>query len=158
MNDDSLDPAFLSLVQQFVERQSVVLEAMEEVCPRRLFSWRHTGDKLAKDQPQFGMWRDEWKYFWHGAGCALKNLKTGEPLEWDAPDLQAFDRHWLANWFKWRISQENQDENTAIVRSAAEPSTDDIEAFVYARLDHLRETGVLVQGSSLNSNKLTRAE
>ena len=165
MNGDSLDQAFLNLVQIFVERQSLVLEAMEEVCPSRLrlagisreiapeAYWEEISRNRLHDQPQLGEWHGEWKYFWHGCGCRLKNLSTGEILEWDAPDLQVFDRHWFANWLKWKLARQDQDESAAVVRSAVEASASNLEDFVFALFNHLHETGMIIQTSTTNSNK-----
>jgi hypothetical protein len=166
MNDDSLNQAFLSLIQIFVERQQIVVEAMEEVCPRRLRMagisreiaseayWKEISSNKLRDQPQFGEWHGEWKYFWHGCGCRLKNLSTGEIIEWDAPDLQTFDKYWLSNWIAWAFTQQNHDESMSVVHSAAEASSVNPKNFIFMLLDHLRETGKIIQSSPRNFNKL----
>lgn len=54
---------------------------------------------------QSGIWRGTWKHWAHGHGCRLTHLETGEPIEWDAPDLLAFDDSWFGNHLEWRIQQ-----------------------------------------------------
>lgn len=88
--DSAVDQALLSLIQVFVSRQRLVLEAMEDVCPHLLFQVRGRGDTPPREffaeigriqqqfsKPQDGIWRGEWKHFWHGMGCELIHLQTG---------------------------------------------------------------------------------
>jgi hypothetical protein len=59
---------------------------------------------------QSGIWRDEWKHWAHGIGCRLTHIHTGERIEWDAPDLQAFDEGWFWNHLIWRMEQNTSED------------------------------------------------
>src|SRR5688572_17128800 len=44
-----------------------------------------------RELTQSGVWHDrensEWRYFLHGSGCRLTHTQTGEPIDWDCPDV-----------------------------------------------------------------------
>lgn len=107
------------LIEYFLERQKIVAIAMLDIHPKPLLmagkyilgikiapyvlAWR---EKANQDRNwQSGIWRGEWKHWAHGYGCRLTNLRTGEPIEWDAPDLDTFDEHWFWAHLAWRIEQ-----------------------------------------------------
>ena len=58
--------------------------------------------------PQSGVWLDkeknEWRYFLHGSGCRLTNLKTGEPIDWDCPDVNKYDVWKFMFHLMWQVS------------------------------------------------------
>lgn len=111
------------IIRYFLERQKLVARAMLDIHPGplRMASTHILGievepycqrwlEKIDTDENfyrnwQSGIWRDEWKHWAHGHGCRLTNLVTGEPIEWDAPDLEAFDQNWFWNHLEWRIQQ-----------------------------------------------------
>ena len=57
---------------------------------------------------QSGVWLDkdnnEWRYFLHGSGCRLINVKTGEPIDWDCPDVNKYDTWKFMFHLMWQIS------------------------------------------------------
>lgn len=57
---------------------------------------------------QSGIWYDneknEWKYFLHGSGCRLTNVKTGEPIDWDCPDVNRYDTWKFMFHLMWQLS------------------------------------------------------
>ena len=57
---------------------------------------------------QSGVWFDneknEWRYFLHGSGCRLTNLKTGEPIDWDCPDVNKYDVWKFMFHLAWQVS------------------------------------------------------
>ena len=61
-----------------------------------------------RNLPQHGIWHDheqnEWKYFLHGGGCRLVNYKTGEPIDWDCPDVNSYDKYKFLCHFEWQLS------------------------------------------------------
>jgi len=111
------------IVRYFLERQKLVARAMLDIHPGPLrMAGRHIlgiqiepyyqrwleridTDENFHSNWQSGIWLDEWKHWAHGYGCRITNLKTGEPIEWDAPDLLAFDQYWFWNHVEWRVSQ-----------------------------------------------------
>lgn len=106
------------LVQQYINRQQLVALAMLEVHPTPLKTmgshvlgveiapyldkWY---EKIAINPNwQGGIWRYSWRHWARGVGCELVHINTGEPIEWDVPDLMAFDEIWFWNHLSWRIS------------------------------------------------------
>ncbi len=61
-----------------------------------------------RNLPQTGIWHDseqnEWEYTLHGGGCRLVNTKTGEPINWDPPDVNSYDTFKFMYNLKWQIS------------------------------------------------------
>jgi len=58
--------------------------------------------------PQSGVWRNgensEWRYFLHGSGCRLTNIQTGEPIDWDCPDVNKYDKWKFMFHLMWQLS------------------------------------------------------
>ena len=54
---------------------------------------------------QRGTWGndDKWEYFLHGGGCLLTNKETGEPINWDCPNIKSFDVFFFHNHLKWQL-------------------------------------------------------
>jgi hypothetical protein len=121
--DERAIEAMRGIIEYFLQRQTLVARAMLEVHPQplRMYGthifgveiapcverWRR---RIATDDNfrfnwQSGVWGGEWRHFAHGYGCRLTHIHTGEPLEWDAPDLLAFDEYWFGNHLTWRIQQ-----------------------------------------------------
>ena len=69
---------------------------------------------------QSGIWRDsednEWRYFLHGGGCRLTNTKTGEPIDWDCPDVNSFDRYKFFYHLEWQLSSSERAGNLNLSR------------------------------------------
>jgi hypothetical protein len=61
-----------------------------------------------RNLPQEGIWYDneqnEWIYFLHGNGCRLTNKKTGEPIDWDCPDVNSYDPYKFLFHLIWQLS------------------------------------------------------
>jgi hypothetical protein len=55
---------------------------------------------------QTGLWGHDWKFFFHGGGCTLTNLQTGEPIDWEGPDPLAFNAHSFIYHLEWRLEHE----------------------------------------------------
>lgn len=62
--------------------------------------------------PQSGIWHDnennEWRYFLHGSGCRLTNVNTGEPIDWDCPDVNNYDAWKFMFHLIWQLSSSNR--------------------------------------------------
>ena len=58
--------------------------------------------------PQRGIWHDseqnEWEYYLHGGGCKLTNVETGEPINWDAPNVNSFTQMFFERHLLWQVS------------------------------------------------------
>ena len=106
MNQESVQAAVLTLLQRYVARQQLAADAMQHLRPDLWFQ-AHQKEwtaallvelKALQTQvagiPQKGYWgeHDEWEYFFHGGGCRLVHTSTGEPIDWDAPNIRRFDK------------------------------------------------------------------
>jgi hypothetical protein len=112
---DAVQAAFLTLVRRFVERQKLVYAVMEQVRPDKLMFVRmyEQNVQLTEEEerayvnfalqfagnPQGGFWgrNNEWMYYFHGAGCRIIHTITGEPIDWDAPDVNRLDRFFFVD-------------------------------------------------------------
>jgi hypothetical protein len=155
--------AVYRLVERFVERQKIVFDAMIELHPILMFRAGVIPESQlspitrARGKPSIifvGDWggAKEWNYFLHGAGCRLIHKITNEPIDWDAPDTQRFDRHWFFVWVKWLLGQADNAELAAIFTSV---NLIDItlEKFLFDMLDQLQNLGRLVQVNPPYFNK-----
>jgi len=59
---------------------------------------------------QQGVWgdSDEWIYFLHGKGCRLRNILTGEVIDWNCPNAKAFDPYSFLDHLHWRLETEGE--------------------------------------------------
>jgi len=95
-----------ALLLRFVSRQELVARAIEEIWPHKLTTLGRPAPRPSKEvlrATSHGRWGadGEWDYGMHGAGCRLLHRTTGEPIEWDEPDLSTFDVRWFGNWIDW---------------------------------------------------------
>ena len=69
---------------------------------------------------QSGIWRDhennEWQYFLHGGGCRLTNRKTGEPIDWDCPDVNSYDKYKFLHHLEWQLSYAERADKLSLSR------------------------------------------
>jgi hypothetical protein len=80
---------------------------------------------------QQGVWGDsgEWTYFLHGKGCRLRNTLTGEVIDWDCPDVKAFDPYSLVDHLRWRLETEHENSLPSI-RKWVSHSPDGLDSIV----------------------------
>lgn len=116
----SMSDTVEELIIEYVERQQKVVEIVRLLRPDLFL--RAIGDKSIDEfyscfdtklnevrLPKCGVIDDEYskiEYWFHGNGCRLDNMKTGEPLEWDEPNQYVFDIYWFINWVEWFITTE----------------------------------------------------
>lgn len=57
---------------------------------------------------QRGIWHDseqnKWEYYLHGMGCCLTNIKTREPIDWDAPNVNSYTPMFFEQNLLWQLS------------------------------------------------------
>jgi hypothetical protein len=149
MSQENESPAnqMLTAISLFIERQMVVLEIMQQMRPDLLALAGATdaesvlaGFALSEKHgsvPQKGIWtheNQEWEYFFHGLGCRLVHMDSGEPIEWDAPNVSSFDREWFLNWYGWQQAR----DSSLQVTNAQSPS-DTFDSLVDSGLVVLNE-------------------
>lgn len=119
--------AMRCLIRHYLRRQVLVAVAMFTVHPAPLqtngerflglavrpyvSAWQRR--TAGNPRWQAGLWRAEWRYWAHGLGCRLVHQHTGEPLEWDAPELLSFDERWFWTHLEWRIGQTSKPDKVA---------------------------------------------
>lgn len=104
----SLEVSVHNLILRYIERQHVTLAAFKALRPAIVEAEHINCDekKLVRilsayiDAPWKGHWH-EWTYHFQGAGCRLISSETSEIIEWEASDVNTFDRYWFVNWLEW---------------------------------------------------------
>ena len=80
-------------------------DALEDEQLRKIFAIAKRA--RARRLPQKGIWKDknndEWKYFLHGGGCLLTNVHTGERINWNCPNVLAFDLWFFLDHLEWQL-------------------------------------------------------
>jgi len=156
--------AVLNLIRQFVNRQRLVFEAIRELRPTVLLS---TGAikredlvgklKLRSEIPDKGLWgkNKEWEYSFHGLGCKLTHMVTREPIEWNAPSINNFDRYWFMNWTNWYLQQNSEDSSLQSLKSLLAESNSSIEELVFSILNQLEAMKIVIRSSTQYPNEYT---
>lgn len=91
------------LVAEFVTRQELAYQVLRRFRPNLVPEPGERPPRLTREQAtatQCGRW-GEWRYGIHGSGCEMVHEATGEPIQWNSPDVRRFDPHWLIDWVTW---------------------------------------------------------
>src|SRR5260221_9955628 len=145
MMSQVLQSAMLGLVQQYVNRQQIVSEVIHQLRPDLVMLSEHVlseqtvwtqewqewlerfeqQQKLVASIPQRGYWgpNQEWLYFFHGGGCKLVHVLTGEPINWNLPDLDRFDKFWFLEYLNWLLSQDTLNDFASAIKVAYDNSS-----------------------------------
>jgi hypothetical protein len=155
--------AVYSLIERYVARQTLVRDAMSDLRPDLLVVAK---DKESSEQgvqmtqlysqvPQSGQWGNdkEWWYFIHGRGARLTHAITQEPIEWDAPDIRAFDGFWFLNYLQWLLHQDTNDKTISVVKSWLSNPGTSLQDLIFGILNQLVHKGLLVRSDPSNPNK-----
>jgi len=120
----------LDAISYYMERQKIVAQALTDLGfdinthwdQNDEWTWEEIEkwDAHAYKIPQKGIWIDsdnnEWEYFVHGRGCKLINIKTREPIEWDAPKLDTFTPDFFHDNLFWQFKAENRYDKVGFMR------------------------------------------
>ncbi len=134
MEMTAIQSAVYALVQRFVQRQTIVLDALRDLRPDLIMRvenrdnaefwerWtQETWLAFVKEHVRrsTGEWgeNNEWEYFLHGPGCRLTHKITKERLEWDLGSLRRFDKNWFLNYLLSLLDQNTNDEALATIRA-----------------------------------------
>lgn len=165
----SLDSLVLIGIRVYVSRQAVILQALHQLRPALMAIMGlhplisssddkeiHQLIQLQNQIPSQGVWGDnrEWSYFLHGVGCKLVHNQTGEPIEWDLPDLKVFDRWWFRNWLNWRYADSELFNN---IRSQSVVQMTTLDEMIFQSLDRLRWQKYISDASGKGTNKFILA-
>jgi hypothetical protein len=154
-----LETVILSLVRTFIERQQVVFDVINTLRPD-MFA---IADKSVTDMQlieivqkyshvsQSGVWHSDegiWDYFFHGNGCRLTHQRTGEVIDWDAPNVQMFDPWKFLYWIKWAVATKPDHLSEAVDSlSSAAATHNEIKKIVNTALRTLTDKGIFEQAS-----------
>jgi len=154
MSDDihSLEVSIFNLIQRFIERQQVTFEAFKALRPA-IIEAEHINcdeEKLIKilnmymDEPWKGHWQ-EWSYHFQGAGCRLISSKTSEIIEWEASDVNTFDRYWFVNWLEWLWMFHPHDDGLVMLKDffSYRPNRYDLYEIIFPMLKVLAMEGYI---------------
>jgi hypothetical protein len=94
-------------IAYFIGRQRLVAQAMLDLGLNLDEIGRCGAMGWAGRISQRGIWKDEsgceWRYYLHGAGCLLRSLRTDEPINWDCPNVDAFDDYFFMQHLEWQL-------------------------------------------------------
>ncbi len=150
----SLEVAVFSLIKRYIERQEVTLEAFRALRPALIEADHIDCDEkklveiLTKymDEPWQGHWH-EWSYYFQGSGCRLISGETAEIIEWEATDVQTFDRYWFVNWLEWLWMFHPNDSDLRLLRDffSHRPNRYDLYEIIFPMLNILSIEGYIKQ-------------
>jgi len=159
----SLELSVHALIKRFIERQQVTFTAFRALRPAIIDAEHINLDekKLIEilnryvDAPWQGHWH-EWTYYFQGAGCRLIHGKTAEIIEWEASDVNTFDRYWFVNWLEWlwMFHPDDKDLNLLKVYFRHRPNRNDLYEIVFPMLRVLAIDGY-IRNDLKNKNMYT---
>jgi len=172
MITQAIHVAILTLVQGYVERQAIVLTSMQQLhSPVFILSYSDEWTDELIDQyrqavedaahiPQRGYWGDnnEWQYFLHGGGCRLIHTLTGEPLNWDAPKVERFDKFWFLDYLVWLLTNDSTDTAVVVLQPEWPRDSDAQREFTFTLLEQLYQCGKLSKMDSQNKYTLLQQQ
>lgn len=160
---ESLELSVHNLIKRFIARQQVVFSvfralrpAIVDVDPINLDE-KKLIEILTRyiDAPWKGHWH-EWTYFFQGTGCRLINDETAEIIEWEAPDVNTFDRYWFVNWLEWLWMFHPDDKDLTLLKVyfRHRPNRQDLYEIVFPMLRVLSIDGY-IRNDAKNKNMYT---
>ncbi len=142
--------AFLLQIRRYAERQQLAYDATEELRPDLLMlteeQWTQEDVRdyvefatQLMGVPQAGYWGEnkQWRYFFHEYSCRLTHTVTEEPIHWDTPSIERFDKFWFIDHLRWALQQPGSDQALAIIRGKAAAYDGTLEEFSFDLLDQL---------------------
>jgi hypothetical protein len=103
------EPIYLELynaITYFMSRQQLVIRAIVEQGVNPADFGNGVGAWYDKT-PQVGQWGSEWRFFFHGGGCTLRNRMTGEDIDFNGPDIARFGPYSFIQHLEWRLAQDH---------------------------------------------------
>jgi hypothetical protein len=147
------------LIQQFLERQALVLEVLEDLRPDIVLQSRSHNKKSTREYlleiqklrrqyskiPNPGFWGEnqEWEYYIHGLGCRLKHVITAEVIEWDLPDLNIFDSFWFIAYIEWLFKSNIEDDNIQMVKEFQIKNNLTLQEIIFPVLEQLENQNII---------------
>ena len=144
------------LLAKFVDRQSIVLEAMRDLRPYIIMPieeqgtpelWSQLKRKYAQKDGR-GYWgdNDEWAYRLHGIGCHLTHTITNEIIGWDVGSLRQFDPNWFIDWLDWLIGYDSESKEVLLLKQELGQDNinrDELRAYIKSLLGELVDLEII---------------
>lgn len=130
---DDLTAALPRLIQHYIQRQKLAIEALVSLRPdilKRRVDEPHTDPQLASKlialyptpEPDFkpgaasrkGVWANEWHYYIDDTCCTLTHKHTDEWLSWAGSDPQSVDLDHFQKHLFWRLHHESRNADVAL--------------------------------------------
>ena len=129
LNPDDVLVATRNLIIHYLQRRrETVVEILLETRPQA-FEWyeqeygphgidlkpyfsKFDGHPREVEFQQRGIWRNEWEHYFHGIGCRLTHLQTGESFDWDVSNPAHFYNGEFFSHLEWRV--EHQSNNREV--------------------------------------------
>lgn len=104
-----------------------------------------------RELPPTGFWgdKDEWEYFLHGNGCRLRNVNTGEPINWNCPNILAFDPYFFLHHLEWRIESRYREDELYHTRRWIEQHSDGLQSII-TLIKEMIDVGLINQDFTLH--------
>jgi hypothetical protein len=103
-DQDRLHRELFEALAYFWAREQLVLHAIVglgvslQELPKGISAWY-------EKTPQSGMWGNEWEFMFHGGGCLITHIHTGEPIDWNGPNPEGLDTLSFIPHLEWRLAQ-----------------------------------------------------
>lgn len=89
---------------------SIQQQAIESAHPDDIAYFYNARRASQRKLPRKGTWYDvynqSWEYYLHGGGCMIVNKETEEVLDWDCPNILAFDPFFFQPHLEWQLKQQ----------------------------------------------------
>jgi hypothetical protein len=147
MTLNAIQAAVLELLHYYIERQTVARDVLLARRPDLLAAAEDDPDTEAltaefDGAPLYGR-MGPWQYSIHGTTITLSNTRTGEPIDWEPPDLNQFDRSAFAIYVGWFLKVDPDNLYGQRIREYLAFTHMGVQAFVYQTLEQFHQSGLL---------------
>ena len=99
---------------------------------------------VARKLPQSSVWGNtgEWTYFLHGTGCRLHNTHTGEIIDWNCPNVLAFDPYFFLKHLEWQLESHYRDEELQYTREWIQQQPEGLKSII-SLIDEMVDNGLI---------------
>ncbi len=163
MELNRIQAAIYTHVVYYTHRQQTVRQVFEDLRPEWLefeeAIWHGDDDEIVMEiaarmkaniTSPIGRWgaNQEWRYQFRGKGCILTHQISHEPVQWEIPHINRFDRRWLVDHMYWFVGKAKGYNAAALIKSRVTGLNGDLGALVDLVLAELVHIGKISQDDS----------